>query len=125
MPGSRFVWGESRRDCFVWVESGTTALSGECQAETDLSGECQAMTALSGGESGYNCFAWGSQATTILYGGGGEWGGPLCFLRLPVPLTGWALAALWTSSRTSLWTFRMADHFTKPSISNYEVTEYN
>ena len=69
MPGSRFVWGESRRDCFVWVESGTTALSGECQAETDLSGECQAMTALSGGgvgiqllclgESGYNHFVWG------------------------------------------------------------------
>ena len=52
-----------------------TAMSGECQAETDLSGECQAMTAFSGGESGYNCFVWGSQATTILYGGGGGRGG--------------------------------------------------
>lgn len=61
-----------------------TALSEECQAETALSGEYQAMIALSGGELGYNCFVWGSQATTILCGGGD----PLYFLRLPVPLTG-------------------------------------
>ena len=73
-----------------------TALSGECQAETDLSGECQAMTALSGGESGYNCFVWGSQATTILCGGVGggsfvlpqaassiDWLSPCCPVDFP------------------------------------------